>query len=43
MRNIIEEPIIEGLRAGRSAMEIIQFFGSEIIVYDIVAKYTALE
>jgi len=36
--------IIEGLRAGRSAMEIIRFFGyPRSTVYDVVAKYTALE
>jgi len=33
--------IIEGLRAKRSATEIIRFF--KLTVYDIVAKYTALE
>ena len=32
--------IIEGLRTGRSATEIIRFFGySRSIVYDVVAKY----
>ena len=36
--------IIEGLRAELSAMEIIRFFGyPRSIVYDVVAKYTALE
>jgi len=36
--------IIEGFGAGRSATEIIRFFGyPRSIVYDIVAKYTALE
>jgi len=35
--------IIEGLRAGRSAMEIIRFFGYPRSIYDVVAKYTALE
>ncbi|XP_011858762.1 PREDICTED: uncharacterized protein LOC105556290 [Vollenhovia emeryi] len=36
--------IIEGLRAGRSAMEIIQFFGyPRSTVYDVVTKYTASE
>jgi len=36
--------IIEGLRAGRSATEIIRFFEyPRSTVYDIVAKYTALE
>jgi len=36
--------IIEGLRAERSATEIIRFFGyPRSTVYDIVAKYTALE
>ncbi|EGI62987.1 hypothetical protein G5I_08617 [Acromyrmex echinatior] len=36
--------IIEGLRAGHSAMEIIRFFGySKSTVYDVVARYTALE
>ncbi|KYN09101.1 hypothetical protein ALC57_18788 [Trachymyrmex cornetzi] len=34
--------IIEGLRAGRSATEIIRFFGyPRSTVYDVVAKYTA--
>jgi len=42
MRNIIA--IIEGLRAGRSATKIIPFFGyPRSTVYDVVAKYTALE
>jgi len=31
--------IIEGLRVAPSAMEIIRFFGSRSIVYDVVAKY----
>ena len=32
--------IIEGLRAGRSATEIIRFFGyPRLTVYDVVAKY----
>jgi len=36
--------IIEGFRAGRSPMEIIQFFGyPRSIVYDVVAKYSASE
>ena len=36
--------IIEDLRAGRSAKEIIRFFGYlSPIVYDVVTKYTALE
>lgn len=36
--------IIEGLRAGRSATEIIRFFGyPRSTVYDVVAKYTASE
>ena len=36
--------IIEDLRAGRSATEIIRFFGyPRSTVYDVVAKYTALE
>ena len=36
--------IIEGLRVGRSATEIIWFFGySRSTVYDVVAKYMALE
>jgi len=36
--------IIEGLRAGRLATEIIRFFGyPRSTVYDIVVKYTALE
>jgi len=38
------EYIIEGLRAGRSAMEIIQCFGyPRSTVYHVVAKYTTLE
>jgi len=42
--SIIEEPIIEGLRAGHSVMEIIRFFGyPRSTVYNVVAKYTALE
>ena len=33
--------IIEGLRAERSTMEIIQFFGySRSTIYDVVIKYT---
>ncbi|KYN22476.1 hypothetical protein ALC57_05127 [Trachymyrmex cornetzi] len=36
--------IIEGLRAGHSATEIIRFFGySRSTVYDVMAKYTASE
>ncbi|KYN45447.1 hypothetical protein ALC53_00005, partial [Atta colombica] len=36
--------IIEGLRAGRSAMEIIRFFEyPRSTVYDVIAKYIALE
>jgi len=36
--------IIEGLRARRSATEIIRFFGYlRSTIYDIVAKYMALE
>ncbi|EGI69378.1 hypothetical protein G5I_01882 [Acromyrmex echinatior] len=36
--------IIKDLRAGRSATEIIRFFGyPRSTVYDVVAKYTALE
>ncbi|KYN39377.1 hypothetical protein ALC56_06195 [Trachymyrmex septentrionalis] len=36
--------IIEGLRAGHSATEIIRFFGyPRSTVYDVVAKYTVLE
>jgi len=36
--------IIEGLRAGRSAMEIIRFFEyPRSTDYDVVAKYIALE
>jgi len=36
--------IIESLRAERSATEIIRFFGyPRSPVYDVVAKYTALE
>ena len=36
--------IIKGLRARRSATEIIWFFGyPRSIVYDVVAKYTVLE
>jgi len=33
--------IIEDLRTGRSATEIIRFFGyPRLIVYDVIAKYT---
>jgi len=36
--------IIEGLRAGRSQIEIIRFFGySRSIIYDVAAKYLASE
>jgi len=36
--------IIEGLHAGRSQIEIIQFFGyPKSIIYDIAAKYLTLE
>ena len=36
--------IIEGFRAGRSATEIIRFFGyPRLTVYNVVTKYTALE
>jgi len=36
--------IIEDLRAGRSATEIIRFFGYlRLTIYDVVAKYVALE
>jgi len=36
--------IIEGLRVGRSAMEIIRFFGyPRSTIYDVVVKYMALE
>ena len=36
--------IIEGLRAGRSATEIIRFFGyPRSTIYNVMAKYMALE
>jgi len=36
--------IIEGFRAGCSVTEIIRFFGyPRSTIYDVVAKYTALE
>ncbi|KYN28030.1 hypothetical protein ALC57_02559, partial [Trachymyrmex cornetzi] len=35
--------IIKGLRAGRSATEIIRFFGYPRSTYDVVTKYTASE